>query len=168
MERSGRTIERPAQSVRNEPGAGTSDQETNCVLHGIISVDCSRRASRWVQISGLRSRCGPSTGYRLAGLVLSDRGSGAATEPPVVGIDFLDRHVGPLRRLVQHALQSFGHFLDDLSLLRGRGSFTGDADANEGHCGAPIVVLVKETRGLLSNVLAAARCVLPPQPAVLC
>jgi len=34
------------------------------------------------------------------------RGS-AAAETPVVGIDFLDRDVGPLGWLVQHALQGF-------------------------------------------------------------
>jgi len=38
------------------------------------------------------------------------------------------RHVSPLGWLVEHPLQSFGHFLDDLGLLLRGGSFTGDAE----------------------------------------
>src|SRR6266404_5985826 len=71
----------------------------------------ARWIPRWAGLEGLACR------------VFSDRAGGTAAESPVVGIDFLDRHVSPLGWLVEHALQSFGHFLDDLGLLLRGGSF---------------------------------------------
>src|SRR5882757_271572 len=70
--------------------------------------------------------------------ILANRGGRSTAEAPVIGIDFFNRDMGPLRRLVQYALQGLGYFLDDLGLLFRGGPFTGDADADERHGTAPV------------------------------